>query len=83
MKAQRDAQFLVRCHLKWREERNLEAYHEIIAALDDQNPDIRQVAESLLHRLSPHPQRKKRPPVQGASGPAASQSRGEAEKHAG
>ena len=59
MKAQRDAVYLFFCHLEWHKKGNLEAYHELVAALDDHDPDIRLVAESLLHLPSPHPQRQK------------------------
>ena len=48
------------CHLEWRDYRNLRAYHELIAALDDPDPNIRGVAEELLHRSSPHPNSKTR-----------------------
>ncbi len=51
----RDPLFLFACHLKWRDNRDINAYEELIAALDDPNEDIRAVAESLLHRASPRP----------------------------
>jgi len=47
--------YLFACHLEWHIKRNLAAYHELIAALDDQDGDIRRVAEALLHRDSPRP----------------------------
>ena len=50
MKPQPDAVYLFLCHLEWRDRRNSDAYKELAAALDDQDADIRQVAESLLHR---------------------------------
>lgn len=65
MKVRRDAQYLFLCHLEWHNEKNLEAYHELVAALDDQDPEIRQAAESLLRRPSPRPQRKKQPALHG------------------
>lgn len=68
MKVQRDVLYLFLCHLEWHQKRNLEAYEELIAALDDRAPDIREVAESLLLRPSPHPQRKKTTTAHGASG---------------
>ena len=59
MKVQRDALYLFLCHLEWHNWGNLVAYKELVAALDDRDPDIREVAESLLHRRSPHPKRQK------------------------
>ncbi len=53
----RDALYLFACHLEWRTERNLAAYQELLAALDDPDDDIRRLAESLLHRSSPRPER--------------------------
>jgi hypothetical protein len=51
----RDALYLFACHLEWHTKRNLAAYHELIAALDDQDGDICRLAEALLHRGSPRP----------------------------
>ena len=53
----RDALYLFACHLEWRIRRNLAAYQELVAALDDQDGDVRTLAESLLHRSSPRPER--------------------------
>ena len=53
----RDVLYLFACHLEWRTERKLAAYPEIIAALDDQEGDIRRLAESLLQPSSPRPAR--------------------------
>jgi hypothetical protein len=53
----RDALYLFACHLEWHTQRNLAAYHELIAALDDQDGDTRRLAESLLQRSSPRPER--------------------------
>jgi len=53
----RDALYLFACHVEWHTKRNLAAYHELIAALDDHDGDIRGLAESLLHRSSPRPER--------------------------
>jgi hypothetical protein len=53
----RDALYLFACHLEWRTERNLAAYQELLAALDDHDGDIRRLAEYLLHRSSPRPER--------------------------
>jgi anti-sigma B factor antagonist len=49
MKPQPDALYLFLCHLEWRDGQNPNAHKELVAALDDQDGDIRQVAESLLH----------------------------------
>ena len=53
----RDALYLFACHLEWHTKGNLAAYLELMAALDDQDGDIRRLAESLLHRSSPWPER--------------------------
>ena len=50
---QRDPLCLFACHLEWRGKGNLAAYEELVAALDDPDPDIRLLAETLLHRTSP------------------------------
>lgn len=50
MKVQCDALYLFICHLEWHERRDPDAYQELMAALDDQDTEMRQVAESLLHR---------------------------------
>jgi anti-sigma B factor antagonist len=49
MKPQPDALYVFFCHLEWRDRQNSDAYKEIVAALDDEDAGIRQVAESLLH----------------------------------
>jgi len=54
---QRDALYLFACHLEWHTKGNLAAYQELIAALDDHNGGIRCLAEALLHRGSPRPER--------------------------
>ncbi len=51
----RDPIYLFACHLEWRDHKSLRAYHELIAALDDSDQNIRCLAEALLHRSSPHP----------------------------
>ncbi len=53
----RDALYLFVCHLEWRTKRNVAAYQELLAALDDHDGDIRRLAEDLLHRSSPRPER--------------------------
>jgi hypothetical protein len=49
----RDPLYLFVGHLEWHKNRNLAAYQELLAALDDPNKEIRTVAEMLLHRSSP------------------------------
>ena len=49
----RDALYLFVCHLEWRDKRNVAAYQELIAALDDPDCEIRHIAEVLLRRSSP------------------------------
>jgi hypothetical protein len=51
-----DPLYLFFCHLEWHRTRNLPAYQELLAALESSDPDIRTVAEVLLHRDSPRPQ---------------------------
>ncbi len=53
----RDALYLFACHLEWLTKRNLAAYQELLAALDDHDGDIRRLAEALVHRSSPRPER--------------------------
>ena len=52
-----DPLYLFACHLEWHHRRNLSAYQALVAALDDSEKRIREVAEMLLHRISPRPQR--------------------------
>jgi len=54
----RDPLHLFVCHLAWRYDRNVRAYQEVLAALDDCDPSIRALAESLLRRHSPRPESK-------------------------
>ena len=49
----RDPLFLLLCHTAWRDKRDLHAYLELTAALDDPDEQIRTLAEDLLHRASP------------------------------
>lgn len=51
--AHRDPLYLFACHLEWHGRGNLAAYQELLAALDDNDSDIRMVAEALLRRSSP------------------------------
>jgi hypothetical protein len=53
----RDALYLFACHLEWRTKRNLAAYQELLAALDDHDGDVLRLAEYLLHRSSLRPER--------------------------
>jgi hypothetical protein len=54
-----DPVFLFACQLEWRNRRNFGAYQALVAALDDSEKRIRAVAEMLLHRSSPRPQRER------------------------
>ena len=54
----RDPIYLFACHLDWRDRANLRAYLHLISALDDPDENIRLLAETLLHRSSPHPKGK-------------------------
>lgn len=49
MKPQTDALYLFLCHLEWRDGQNPNAHKELVAALDNEDAGIRQVAASLLH----------------------------------
>jgi hypothetical protein len=49
--------YLFACHLEWQGRYNVEAYQQLVAALDDTDESIRVFAELLLHRSSPRPQR--------------------------
>jgi hypothetical protein len=51
----RDPLYLFACYLAWHRDRDIRAYQELVAALDDRDPDVRMVAENLLHRPSPRP----------------------------
>ena len=48
----RDPLYLFLCHLEWRNRHNLAAYNELVAALDDGEPAIRELAQDLIHRQS-------------------------------
>ena len=50
----RSAIYLFTCHLEWVNRRRLDAYQELVAALDDWDKEVRMVAETLLRRSSPH-----------------------------
>ncbi len=51
----RDPLYLFLCHLEWKNRGRLAAYNELVAALDDEDPAIREVAQNLIHRRSPRP----------------------------
>src|SRR5258708_29131055 len=55
-----DPLYLFACHLEWHHRRNLSAYQTLVSALDDSDHSIREIAELLLHRGSPRPQRESR-----------------------
>lgn len=55
---ERDPSYLFTCHLEWRDRGDVKAYHELVAALDDPDEEVRAVAETLLHRSSPRPRPK-------------------------
>jgi hypothetical protein len=55
-----DPLYLFACHLEWNHWRNLGAYQALVAALDDSENRIREIAELLLHRISPRPQSESR-----------------------
>ena len=55
-----DPLYLFACHLEWHHWRNLAAYQALVAALDDSEKGTREIAEMLLHRISPRPRRRAR-----------------------
>ena len=55
-RAHRNPVHLLECHLEWRNRGRLDAYQELVAALDDCDEEARTVAETLLHRPSPRRQ---------------------------
>ena len=52
---QRDPVYLFLCHLEWRNSGNQAAYLELVAALNDCNYEVRDVAETLLGGSSERP----------------------------
>ena len=52
--------FLFACHVEWHHHRNLRAYQALVAGLDASDERIRAIAETMLHRCSPRPQREGR-----------------------
>jgi hypothetical protein len=55
-----DPLFLFACHVEWHQQRNLRAYQALLAGLDASDKRIRAIAETMLHRSSPRPQREGR-----------------------
>ena len=55
MKPQPDALYLFFCHLEWRDQQNSDAHKELVTALKHEDIEMRQVAESLLHRKAETP----------------------------
>ena len=55
-----DPLFLFACHVEWHHQRNLRAYQSLVAGLDASDKRIRAIAETMLHRCSPRPQREGR-----------------------
>lgn len=55
-----DPLYLFACQLEWHRGQNLAAYQELVAALDDSDDRVREVAEMLLRRSSPRPQTEER-----------------------
>jgi hypothetical protein len=43
--------------VEWHHQRNLRAYQALVAGLDASDKRIRAIAETMLHRCSPRPQR--------------------------
>src|ERR1700675_276309 len=56
----RDPLYLFVCHVEWSHRQSLGAHQELVAALDDSDRAIRDIAEVMLHRYSPRPQRERR-----------------------
>jgi len=55
-RTRRNPVYLLDCHLEWCRRGTMEAYQQLIAALDDCDEETRMVAETLLHRSSPRRQ---------------------------
>jgi hypothetical protein len=52
-----DPLFLFACHVEWHRQQDLRAYQALVAGLDDSDKRIRAIAEMMLHRCSPRPQK--------------------------
>jgi len=59
----RDPLYLFACLLAWRQEGDVTAYQELVAALDDGDPHVREAAEHFLHRPWPRIAGKKKEPI--------------------
>ena len=60
----RDPLYLFLCHLEWHNRRNLAGYQELLAALDDNDSDIRVVAKCCCieaHRALSQPRELSKP----------------------
>ena len=44
----RDPLYLFFCHMEWRNHGDLAAYNQLVAALDDSDPAIRELAQHLF-----------------------------------
>jgi hypothetical protein len=51
----RDPLYLFLCHLEWRKYRHVAEYNQLLAALDEANPAVRQLAQSLIQPSSRRP----------------------------
>ena len=51
----RDPLYLFFCHMEWRNHGDLAAYNQLVAALDDGDPAIRELAQHSIHRRSSLP----------------------------
>lgn len=50
-----DPLYLFVCHLEWRTYAQVAAHNQLIAALEDPDPSIRELAKHLLRRRSSRP----------------------------
>ena len=57
MAGNHDPLYLFACYLESHHRRNLGGHQALVAALDDSDQRIRVIAETLLHRSSPRPQK--------------------------
>lgn len=51
----RDPVYLFACFLEWHRRQSIFGYDQLVAALDDNDEEIRFVAMTLLRRASPRP----------------------------
>ena len=52
-----DAVNLFAGHVQWRDYADLKAYQVLLTALDSNDEEVRKIAEALLRRKSPRPER--------------------------